>query len=187
MATQRDGAARDANWAIGEKRQQGVNFVSATWRGHWVIFAIPWMDSVSASSAFRVFGVIIVTWVLESHLEYYWITNDEFDFSLQLGYGNITLDCPACLCNETGSTSEICNPHSAQCPCKEGVIGRQCDECEDTYFDLTDEGCEGKWRLNGFNILGKKRKRIFSYEEYEITRHSITRMANGKKVVWIIC
>lgn len=62
----------------------------------------------------------------------------------QLGYGNITLDCPSCLCNATGSTSEICNPHSGQCQCKEGVTGRQCDECEDTYFDLTEEGCEGK-------------------------------------------
>lgn len=57
-------------------------------------------------------------------------------------------DCKQCQCY-TGGTVErdgipvICDQVTGQCQCKPHVIGQNCDQCEDGYFDiLSGEGCQ---------------------------------------------
>ncbi|XP_066555448.1 laminin subunit alpha-2 [Amia ocellicauda] len=38
-------------------------------------------------------------------------------------------NCQPCQCHNNGSVSEICNPQTGQCECRQHVVGRQCDEC----------------------------------------------------------
>lgn len=54
------------------------------------------------------------------------------------------MDCPPCACNTNGSTDVFCDTQTGQCPCKMGVEGTKCDECIDTYFGLTSNGCSGE-------------------------------------------
>lgn len=63
---------------------------------------------------------------------------------LQFGFANVSLDCQPCNCNKDGSVENYCDTHSGQCPCKMGVEGLLCDECQDGYYDLTSEGCDGE-------------------------------------------
>ncbi|CAH1791583.1 unnamed protein product, partial [Owenia fusiformis] len=51
------------------------------------------------------------------------------------------LGCSPCQCNPQGSTSQFCNPDDGQCLCKENVIGVQCDQCVDGFWDF-DNGCQ---------------------------------------------
>ncbi|RTG88311.1 laminin, beta 1 [Schistosoma bovis] len=46
-----------------------------------------------------------------------------------------------CLCNSTGSRSEICDKLTGQCPCKDGVVGRQCDRCASYHYGFSARGC----------------------------------------------
>ena len=39
---------------------------------------------------------------------------------------------------------------SGQCVCRSNVMGRRCDQCEDTYWDITSAGCS---RMILYNIL----------------------------------
>ncbi|XP_069052056.1 laminin subunit alpha-2 isoform X1 [Lepisosteus oculatus] len=41
----------------------------------------------------------------------------------------IAKNCQACQCHSNGSVSEICDPQTGQCECRQHVVGRQCDEC----------------------------------------------------------
>uniref|UniRef100_A0A673CW12 Basement membrane-specific heparan sulfate proteoglycan core protein n=1 Tax=Sphaeramia orbicularis TaxID=375764 RepID=A0A673CW12_9TELE len=72
------------------------------------------------------------------------------------GYGGVACDscaegyygdavtarnCQPCQCHINGSVSEVCNKETGQCPCRENVVGRQCDEC--TTHGITTGGvCE---------------------------------------------
>uniref|UniRef100_A0A8C9T8C6 Basement membrane-specific heparan sulfate proteoglycan core protein n=1 Tax=Scleropages formosus TaxID=113540 RepID=A0A8C9T8C6_SCLFO len=38
-------------------------------------------------------------------------------------------NCQPCLCHVNGSVSEVCDPATGQCQCRQHVVGRQCDEC----------------------------------------------------------
>lgn len=51
--------------------------------------------------------------------------------------------CLLCDCYPTGSLSRVCDPEDGQCPCKPGVIGRQCDRCDNPFAEVTTNGCEG--------------------------------------------
>ena len=57
-------------------------------------------------------------------------------------------DCKFCECNSLGTipTPEgtfVCEQPTGQCPCKDNVIGRQCDTCADGFYDLASgEGCK---------------------------------------------
>lgn len=54
-------------------------------------------------------------------------------FSLTSAYNNGALQCD---CNFEGSTSFKCEKFGGQCPCKPNVIGRQCTECKNGYYDF---------------------------------------------------
>lgn len=41
--------------------------------------------------------------------------------------------CKPCNCHPHGSMGKICDQNTGQCPCKEGVTGRQCDKCAEGY------------------------------------------------------
>uniref|UniRef100_A0A8C7ZDL5 Basement membrane-specific heparan sulfate proteoglycan core protein n=1 Tax=Oryzias sinensis TaxID=183150 RepID=A0A8C7ZDL5_9TELE len=59
-------------------------------------------------------------------------------------YGDAILakNCQPCQCHINGSLSEVCNKESGQCPCKEDVLGRQCDKCKPSYWwDAEHHGC----------------------------------------------
>ncbi|CAL8096731.1 unnamed protein product [Calicophoron daubneyi] len=46
-----------------------------------------------------------------------------------------------CMCNTTGSQSEVCNKLTGECPCKPGVVGRKCDQCAPYHYDFSALGC----------------------------------------------
>ncbi|XP_034231739.1 laminin subunit alpha isoform X3 [Thrips palmi] len=54
-------------------------------------------------------------------------------FSLTSAYNSGALKCE---CNFEGSTSFKCEKFGGQCPCKPNVIGRQCTECKNGYYDF---------------------------------------------------
>ncbi|KAK2188894.1 hypothetical protein NP493_120g01021 [Ridgeia piscesae] len=40
---------------------------------------------------------------------------------------------PACQCHPIGALGKICNQTTGQCPCKDGVTGKQCNRCARGY------------------------------------------------------
>ncbi|CAD7085668.1 unnamed protein product [Hermetia illucens] len=49
----------------------------------------------------------------------------------QMGFwGDPTAVCEPCNCNLVGSSSNVCNPETGQCPCRERFTGQKCNECE---------------------------------------------------------
>lgn len=55
-----------------------------------------------------------------------------------------TDSCFDCECYATGSYGNQCDPITGQCRCRNGVIGRRCDSCPNTYAEVTLRGCEGE-------------------------------------------
>ncbi|XP_078794464.1 laminin subunit beta-4 isoform X3 [Oryzias latipes] len=64
-------------------------------------------------------------------------------------YGNaLKQDCKECSCDHRGTMESrcpehspcLCNPMTGQCPCRRGVEGDQCDQCEDGFWDLNGWG-----------------------------------------------
>nr|VZH99079.1 unnamed protein product [Spirometra erinaceieuropaei] len=52
--------------------------------------------------------------------------------------GTVTAPCE---CNVTGSVSAVCNKRTGQCPCKPGVVGRTCNQCEPFHYHFSASGC----------------------------------------------
>ncbi|XP_056293046.1 cadherin EGF LAG seven-pass G-type receptor 2 isoform X1 [Pseudoliparis swirei] len=50
--------------------------------------------------------------------------------------------CLLCDCYPVGSFSRACDRESGQCQCKPGVIGRQCDRCDNPFAEVSPNGCE---------------------------------------------
>ncbi|KAF6021666.1 LanB2 [Bugula neritina] len=75
---------------------------------------------------------------------------DHCEVCLSGFYGNATAeekgDCKPCECNSFGTESDkldVCELETGQCSCLPYVTGRQCDQCEDGYFNLeSSTGCE---------------------------------------------
>uniref|UniRef100_A0A8C0K7R1 Cadherin EGF LAG seven-pass G-type receptor 1 n=1 Tax=Canis lupus dingo TaxID=286419 RepID=A0A8C0K7R1_CANLU len=51
--------------------------------------------------------------------------------------------CLPCDCFPHGSHSRACDMDTGQCVCKSGVIGRQCNRCDNPFAEVTTLGCEG--------------------------------------------
>lgn len=51
--------------------------------------------------------------------------------------------CYPCDCFPSGSHTRACDMETGQCPCKPGVIGRQCNRCDNPFAEVTVKGCEG--------------------------------------------
>ena len=49
---------------------------------------------------------------------------------------------PACQCNPNGTVG-VCDGFSGSCTCKQNVVGPNCDQCKDEYWNLNKhiEGC----------------------------------------------
>lgn len=60
--------------------------------------------------------------------------------------------CLLCDCYPVGSFSRACERESGQCQCKPGVIGRQCDRCDNPFAEVSPNGCEGR-RVFAFVFL----------------------------------
>uniref|UniRef100_A0ABI8A8C3 Cadherin EGF LAG seven-pass G-type receptor 1 n=1 Tax=Felis catus TaxID=9685 RepID=A0ABI8A8C3_FELCA len=50
--------------------------------------------------------------------------------------------CLPCDCFPHGSHSRACDMDTGQCVCKSGVIGRQCNRCDNPFAEVTTLGCE---------------------------------------------
>ncbi|KAJ7999095.1 hypothetical protein DPEC_G00211860 [Dallia pectoralis] len=50
--------------------------------------------------------------------------------------------CQMCDCYPVGSFSRTCDRDMGQCQCKPGVIGRQCDRCDNPFAEVSPNGCE---------------------------------------------
>ncbi|XP_054575621.1 cadherin EGF LAG seven-pass G-type receptor 1 [Eptesicus fuscus] len=50
--------------------------------------------------------------------------------------------CLPCACFPHGSRSRACDAHTGQCACRPGVIGRQCNRCDNPFAEVTPLGCE---------------------------------------------
>ncbi|XP_035585025.1 cadherin EGF LAG seven-pass G-type receptor 1 isoform X1 [Zalophus californianus] len=50
--------------------------------------------------------------------------------------------CLPCDCFPHGSHSRACDVDTGQCVCKSGVIGRQCNRCDNPFAEVTMLGCE---------------------------------------------
>lgn len=57
--------------------------------------------------------------------------------------------CYPCNCFFPGASSRTCDPQTGQCPCKAGVIGRQCNRCDNPFAEVTNSGCEGAYLQPG--------------------------------------
>lgn len=59
------------------------------------------------------------------------------------------IDVAECGCNRNGTIGGLvsCDTKLGQCFCKTSVTSRQCDQCADGYYSLSDDnlfGCTGK-------------------------------------------
>lgn len=62
--------------------------------------------------------------------------------------------CLPCDCYPVGSFSRSCDPETGQCQCRPGVIGRQCNMCDNPFAEVTNSGCEGeKEETNPFKSI----------------------------------
>ncbi|XP_078727412.1 cadherin EGF LAG seven-pass G-type receptor 2-like isoform X2 [Lampetra fluviatilis] len=50
--------------------------------------------------------------------------------------------CFPCKCYVTGALSRTCDGETGQCPCKPGVVGQQCDLCDNPFAEVAASGCE---------------------------------------------
>ncbi|XP_032892988.1 cadherin EGF LAG seven-pass G-type receptor 3 isoform X1 [Amblyraja radiata] len=50
--------------------------------------------------------------------------------------------CLPCDCYPIGSFSRSCDQETGQCHCRPGVIGRQCNQCDNPFAEVTHSGCE---------------------------------------------
>ncbi|XP_058529592.1 cadherin EGF LAG seven-pass G-type receptor 1 isoform X1 [Ochotona princeps] len=50
--------------------------------------------------------------------------------------------CLPCDCFPHGSRSRTCDMDTGQCACKPGVVGRQCNRCDNPFAEVTMLGCE---------------------------------------------
>ncbi|XP_006866949.1 PREDICTED: cadherin EGF LAG seven-pass G-type receptor 1, partial [Chrysochloris asiatica] len=50
--------------------------------------------------------------------------------------------CLPCDCFPHGAHSRTCDSDTGQCACKPGVIGRQCNRCDNPFAEVTMQGCE---------------------------------------------
>ncbi|XP_072438052.1 cadherin EGF LAG seven-pass G-type receptor 3-like isoform X4 [Chiloscyllium punctatum] len=50
--------------------------------------------------------------------------------------------CLPCDCYPIGSFSRSCDQETGQCHCRSGVIGRQCNQCDNPFAEVTHSGCE---------------------------------------------
>ncbi|MEQ2163945.1 hypothetical protein GOODEAATRI_001425 [Goodea atripinnis] len=81
--------------------------------------------------------------------------------------------CYPCDCFPVGSESRTCDPVTGQCPCKGGVIGRQCNRC---LFPKTPGKTPGTIRPNSNEDLRRNNTRMDSEQSKAIVRllHSAT-------------
>ncbi|XP_073724829.1 cadherin EGF LAG seven-pass G-type receptor 1 [Misgurnus anguillicaudatus] len=49
--------------------------------------------------------------------------------------------CYPCDCFHLGAHSRTCDPVTGQCVCKTGVVGRQCNRCDNPFAEVTVGGC----------------------------------------------
>ena len=69
----------------------------------------------------------------------------------------------ACSCSSEGSISAICDRESGKCNCLSNIVGMNCSECAENYWDLSSgDGC----KECSCNITGMLR---ISYRVYTCT------------------
>ena len=70
----------------------------------------------------------------------YLILQDELDVYSRSG----DLGCQPCDCHVIGSASSKCDKATGQCPCKENVVGKRCDQCAENFAGMDKLGCKGE-------------------------------------------
>ena len=53
--------------------------------------------------------------------------------------------CKKCVCNKVGTNlkhGEPCNAETGKCPCLPNIIGQECDQCQDRFYNISSKiGC----------------------------------------------
>ena len=57
--------------------------------------------------------------------------------------------CLPCDCYGHGSESFHCDAVTGQCPCKEGIVGRRCDQCPSKYAEIRQEEEDDTYKCRG--------------------------------------
>jgi len=69
---------------------------------------------------------------------------DNCEKCLNSYWGNALSDlkCHPCDCSKMGSEKPECDSANGQCTCKKNVVGRECNQCKETYWNLqSGKGC----------------------------------------------
>lgn len=150
--TPKVGDASSANLVTSVTRQKDVNFAAVKASVRKIMNATEKVDSVTAKvtmTAINAMNARCVPFCFDKKK-----LNQENEnllkitfFFLQFGFANISLGCVPCDCNASGSIEHFCETSTGQCPCKMGVEGLRCDECEEGFYGLSDDGCQGKLNL----------------------------------------
>ena len=57
------------------------------------------------------------------------------------------------MCNVDGSEHNICDIHTGECACKNGIEGAKCDKCKNGYYGFSANGCKSRFTINYLKVI----------------------------------
>ncbi|XP_022095830.1 laminin subunit alpha-like [Acanthaster planci] len=62
---------------------------------------------------------------------------------LDFTFGNASVrNCQDCNCDPVGSSGNLCDHSTGQCPCRPGVGDRRCNVCLPNFYNFSSQGCQ---------------------------------------------
>lgn len=92
--------------------------------------------------------------------------------------------CLPCDCYPVGSFSRACDPESGQCQCRPGVIGRQCNSCDNPFAEVTNSGCEGEKRKQVNWVCNLC---LFIFSLFSLKKKKEKKRSEHQRELWTVC